>query len=217
MPSTAYGAALIEHFRCCRFVGDGDEVVYANVASNRGLPGSETSKAEPPGRTSRKTSSLMPDEATQTERERMGMDDSGEMDYESVVISPEGRMVSAVTAVKKTSRDSHQLTSVALVNEVFQHQQRDEVAKKPSLRKQCSNSSIHSSGSAGGGSAKGPPPPYKQPPPPPPSASSSTRPAAEPAPTYANVQIRHSGQLTSSLFHFSTPRAFFGFFRFSLS
>jgi hypothetical protein len=46
----------------------------------------------------------VPDEATQTERERMGMDDSGEMDYESVVVSPDGRMQSA--AGKKLSKDS---------------------------------------------------------------------------------------------------------------
>ena len=52
----------------------------------------------------------------------MGMDESGEMDYESVVVSADGRMVSAVDVAKKTSRDN-QLTSVALVNEVIHQNQ----------------------------------------------------------------------------------------------
>ena len=129
----------------------------------------------------------MPREATQTERERLGDDDSGEMaDYESIVVSPEGRMIPASLSMsaKKNSRDnSHPLQSVALVNEIMQshHQQQQQVSKdadggspvlKPVLRKQYSNSSIHSSGSAGG-IAKGPPPPYKQPPPPPTGSSVS--------------------------------------------
>ena len=150
----------------------------------------------------------LPKEATQTERERLGMDDSGEMaDYESIVVSPEGRMVPLSMSAKK-SREGHSLQSVALVNEVLynqQLQQRDNEASpnvKPVLRKQYSNSSINSSGSAGGGN-KGPPPPYKQPPPPPgsnalnvsPNISNSKRSISEnsnhSSNTYANVQMRH--------------------------
>jgi hypothetical protein len=134
------------------------------------------------------------------------MDDSGEFaDYESIVVSQEGRMIPVSLSAKKT-RDGHSLQSVALVNEVVQsHQQlqRDDGSSpplKPVLRKQYSNSSIHSSGSAGGGGNKGPPPPYKQPPPPPvshvsnvsPNISNSKKSISEHSnSTYANVQMRH--------------------------
>ena len=141
-------------------------------------------------------------------------------DYESIVVSQEGRMIPASLSmsVKKNSRDhgSHPLQSVALVNEIMQSHQQQQVSRdmeggspvsKPVLRKQYSNSSIHSSGSAGG-SAKGPPPPYKQPPPPPTGSSvsysgatnvspgSSLNMKSSPSPsssnaTYANVQMRH--------------------------
>ena len=153
-------------------------------------------------------------------------------DYESIVVSPEGRMIPASLSMsaKKNSRDnSHPLQSVALVNEIMQshhqhqqQQQQQQVSKdieggspvlKPVLRKQYSNSSIHSSGSAGG-IAKGPPPPYKQPPPPPTGSSVSyigasnvspgsslnmkSSPSHEPSSsnaTYANVQMRHPSKL----------------------
>lgn len=145
----------------------------------------------------RSGSQQLPKEATLTERERIGEEENGEnADYESIIVSPEGRMVPVSLVTKKNSRDNNRdtmnnsrdsnsssrestqpLQSVALVSEVMQNQQQhqqQQLAKdeggspvlKPVLRKQYSNSSIHSSGSAGA-AAKGPPPPYKQPPPPP--------------------------------------------------
>ena len=160
--------------------------MYANAAAV---------KAAAAAAGARSGSQQLPKEATLTERERIGEQENGEnADYESIIVSPEGRMVPVSLVSKKNSRDNNRdtmnnsrdsnscsrensqpLQSVALVSEVMQNQQQHQQLSKddggspvlkPVLRKQYSNSSIHSSGSAGA-TAKGPPPPYKQPPPPP--------------------------------------------------